>query len=152
MPQGREEYIDLVERAYFGSVVRGDIDAALACFTPDATVTIRHGDAQPRVFHADGEGDDALSAFLGHLLANYEPEFTDFVHYVDTGDERCACRFTVRLSPHADSAYASAGVQELQNCNFFDLEDGKISAMLIYYTNPGGDPASGGSPTGYPGS
>lgn len=151
VPQSREDYIDLVEHAYFGSVARGDIESALSCFAPDATVTIRHGDAPPRVFRADGEGTDALSAFLGHLLANFEPRFTDFVHYVDTGDERCASRFTVRLSPLSGSAYEPAGVQELQNCNFFDLDGGKIASMLIYYTNPGSEPTSAASPTGYPG-
>ena len=151
MPHRREDYIDLVERSYFGSVARGDLETALACFVPDATVTIRHGDAPPRTFHADGEGADALSAFLEHLLENYEPRFTDFVHYVDAQHERCASRFIARLSPRPASAYAPAGVQELQNCNFFDLEDGKIKAMLIYYTNPGSEPASGSAPTGYPG-
>ncbi len=151
MPLSRDECIELIEERYFGSVSRGDVDAALACFTPDALVTIRHGDAAPRTFTADGEGSDALRGFLEHLLANYEPSFTDFVHYVDTEDGRCASRFTARLTARTDSANAAAGDQELKNCNFFDLEDRRVSEMLIYYSNPGSETDDGPAPTGYPG-
>lgn len=146
----RRECIELIEERYFASVTRGDIEAALACFTPDAVVTILHGDSLPRTFTADGEGPDALRRFFEHLLANYEPRFIDFVHYVDAESGRCASRFTARLTPRPDSADTAAGVQELRNCNFFDLADGRFHEMLIYYTNPGGEGDPGSTPTGYP--
>jgi ketosteroid isomerase-like protein len=146
----RDEWIELIEERYFGSLTRGDIASALACFAPDAVVTVRHGDSLPRTFRNDGEGADALRRFFEHLLANYEPSFTDFVHYVDADNERCASRFTVRLTVRPGSAAAAAGDQELKNCNFFDLEDGRISEMLIYYTNPGSAGDGGSRPTGYP--
>ena len=82
----------------------------------------------------------------------YQPSFTDFVHYLDTENARCASRFTARLTPRPDSAHAVAGVQELKNCNFFDLADGRIHEMLLYYTNPGSESDHGSTPTGYPGS
>ena len=39
----REDIIKFVEIEYFGSVVRNDIDAVLACFHADAKILIRHG-------------------------------------------------------------------------------------------------------------
>ena len=78
--------MDLVERRYFGNVTHGDIPAVVACFTDDALVTIYHGDAAPRLFKAQpGAGETPLPRFFEHLLANYDPQFTEFVHYVDTG-------------------------------------------------------------------
>jgi ketosteroid isomerase-like protein len=150
MALSREECIELVEERYFGSVSRGDVETALACFTPDAEVTIRHGDAPPRTFRADSDGAPALRSFLEHLLANYEPRFTDFVHYVDVENERCASRFVVRLTARPESAAAASGDQELRNCNFFDLADGRIRSMVIYYTNPGSAGGDSSGPTGYP--
>jgi ketosteroid isomerase-like protein len=148
MALSRDQCIELVEEHYFGNVSRGDVDAALACFTPDAVVTIRHGDAPPRLFSASGDGADPLGAFLEHLLANYEPRFTDFVHYIDAENERCASRFVVKLTARPEGAAATVGDQELLNCNFFELEGERISAMLIYYANPGS--RGGAAPTGYP--
>ena len=150
MSRSRDECIELIEERYFGSLARGDIETALTCFTPDAVVTIRHGDSLARTFKADGEGADALRGFFEHLLANYEPSFTDFVHYVDTENGRCASRFTVRLASRRDSADAVSRAQELRNCNFFDLADGRFREMLIYYTNPGSESDHGSTPTGYP--
>lgn len=146
----RHEYIELIEERYFGSLSHGDIEAALTCFTPDAVVTIRHGDSLARTFKADSEGPDALRRFFEHLLANYDPSFIDFIHYIDAENGRCASRFTARLTPRSDAANTVEGVQELRNCNFFDLADGRIREMLIYYTNPGSESGDGSTPTGYP--
>ena len=80
-------------------------------------------------------------------------QFTEFVHYVDTGGERCAATFLVTLTPKPDSSYRDAGVQRLRNCNFFRCRDGLIHEMTIYYSNPGtaGDAeAHGARPTGFP--
>ena len=46
----REHYVKLVEHDYFGSVAGEDVAAALRCFTPEARVTIYHGDAPARLF------------------------------------------------------------------------------------------------------
>ena len=150
----RDDYVNLVERRYFGNVTRGDIPAVVACFSGDATVTIYHGDAEPRVFKANpGAGETPLARFFEHLLANYEPRFTEFVHYVDPVGERCAATFLVTLEPRPDSPYRDAGVQRLRNCNFFRCRAGLIQAMTIYYSNPGsagGADAHGTRPTGFP--
>ena len=150
----RDDYVDLVERRYFGNVAQADIPAVVACFTADALVTIYHGDAAPRLFKAQAGADETpLPRFFEHLLANYDPQFTEFVHYVDTAGERCAATFLVTLTPKPDSAYRDAGVQRLRNCNFFRCRDGLIHEMTIYYSNPGtagGEDAHGARPTGFP--
>ena len=150
----RDDYVALVEERYFGNVSREDIPAVVACFTADATVTIYHGDAEPRVFRArPGAGETPLPRFFEHLLANYAPRFTEFVHYVDEAGERCAATFLVTLTPKPGSAYGDAGVQSLRNCNFFRCRDGLIHEMTIYYSNPGtaaGVDAHGARPTGFP--
>ena len=48
-------------------------------------------------------GETPLPRFFEHLLANYDPQFTDFVHYVDVANERCAAMFLVTLTPKPDS-------------------------------------------------
>ena len=150
----RDDYVKLVETDYFGSVMKQDFAAVVACFTDDATVTIYHGDAAPRIFKgAPKAGETPLPAFFEHLLANYDPMFDEFVHYVDAAAERGAVTFAVRLTPKPASAYRDHGVQHLRNCNFFEFRDGRIHDMIIYYANP----ASGGAgesaeakPTGFP--
>ena len=150
----RDDYVDLVERRYFGNVSRADIAAVVACFTDDARVTIYHGDAAPRVFRAEpAAGETPLPRFFEHLLANYAPQFAEFAHYVDEANERCAATFLVTLTPKPDSAYRDAGVQRLRNCNFFRCRDGLIHDMTIYYSNPGtaADADTHGTrPTGFP--
>ena len=156
----RDDYVDLVERRYFGNVAQADIPAVVACFSGDARVTIYHGDAAPRLFAVQpGPGETALARFFEHLLANYEPRFTEFVHYVDPVGERCAATFLVTLTPKPGSPYRDAGVQRLRNCNFFRCRAGLIRAMTIYYSNPGSAGGAGGAdgggahgtrPTGFP--
>jgi ketosteroid isomerase-like protein len=143
----QEDYVRLVEEEYFGSVARQDKAAILACFTADAKVTIYHGDNQPRRFGGDGS---PLGDFFDHLLGNYDPEFSEFVHFVDVPQERCAAYFQVRLVPKAESPYVPVGVLTLRNCNFFLCRDGKIRDMTIYYANPGTAGAAAPMPTGFP--
>ncbi len=142
-------YVRLVEEEYFGSVTRQDKAAILACFTEDARVTIYHGDNAPRLFGSD-PGASPLARFFDHLLANFDPAFSEFVHFTDPTHDRCAVYFKVRLTPKTDSAYKEAGVLNLRNCNFFVCRDGKINDMTLYYANPGAADAAGPAPTGFP--
>ena len=144
----RDDYVNLVEEAYFGAVAREDIAAALECFTPDARVTIYHGDAPARRFSAaPGAGESPLRDFYDHLLANYVARFSGFRHYVDPPNECCAAHFDVELSPKPDSPYLAAGTRHLNNCNFFQCREGKIYDMIIYYADQGANPDG---PTGFP--
>ena len=142
-------YVKLVEEDYFGSVTRQDKPAILACFTEDARVTIYHGDNAPRRFGTE-PGASPLPSFFDHLLANYDPAFSEFVHFTDAAHDRCAAYFKVRLTPKAESAYKAAGVLNLRNCNFFVCRDGKIHDMTLYYANPGAADAAGPAPPGFP--
>ncbi len=147
MSAARAAYITLVEDTYFGSVVRGDMPAIFECFTPEAVVTIRHGDDAPRIFHrAPGPGQVDLAEFYGQLLDQFEPWFGDYHHYYDPEAHAGASRFQVRLTPRPGRHDVEA--QHLFNCNFFELDGAKIRAMLIYYTNPG---AAAQAATGYAG-
>ncbi len=146
-----EDFVKLVEEDYFGSVARQDKAAVLACFTEDARVTIYHGDNEPRRFSARADaGAASLISFFDHLLENYDPHFTDFTHFVDVDNDRCATHFKARLTPKANSPYAAAGVQNLRNCNFFLCRGGKIHDMIIYYSNPEAANAAQPAPTGFP--
>jgi hypothetical protein len=150
-PPTRESLIDLIEQRYFGGVSRGDFAGILDCFAPDATVIIRHGDHPPRLFSAAGPQPPEISdlmSFYEHIHGNYDCWFGEFVHYLDPEASRAASRFTVRLTPRPEGRYAGLPVQELMNCNFFDLApDGRIAHMIVYYANAGG---GAGAPTGYP--
>ena len=146
MPDPRANYIRLVEEAYFGNLMRDDIDGALACFSDTAVVTIRHGDATPRIFHRrPTAGEAALEDFFRHLLGQFHASFGEFHHYFDPVAGGGASRFVVSLKPRATRTDLQP--QQLLNCNFFDLEEGRIERMLIYYANPG---AGSAAPTGYP--
>jgi len=143
-----QDFVDTVETRYFGNVSRGAIAAVLACFTADARVVIYHGDRPPRRFRRDGHGEEDLAAFYRHLWENYRPGFDRFRHYVDVPAGRCASTFRVTLEPRAGSPYADHGVQQLDNCNFFDFRGELLERMIIYYANPRA--GASGAPTGYP--
>jgi hypothetical protein len=143
------DYTRLVEDDYFGNVTAANMNAILACFAPDAEITIRHGDHPPRRLKGQpAAGEEHLCEFWRHLNGNYQAAFSDFEHVVDTVAGRCAATFTVTLTPKATSPYAAAGVQTLRNCNFFWITAGKISRMIVYYSNAAADGIA--RPTGYP--
>ena len=148
------DYVRLVEERYFGNVSLNRQAEVLACFTPDAEILIRHGDNPTRNLKGQpGTGESHLGDFWRHLNGNFQAIFTDFTHFVDIGQHRCAATFQVTLTPRPGSSYESQGVQTLQNCNFFWLRGPLIERMIVYYANPGvtgGEPAKANRPTGYP--
>jgi hypothetical protein len=154
MTNKRENYIYLVEQAYFGNVAQANIDTILDCFKDDCLVTIRHGDNPLRIFRKNPVNNETpLRDFYVHLCGNFDAWFGNFNHYIDTEVEQCACTFTVKLNPKQDSDYLSVGMQTLQNCNFFTYENGKIKEMTIYYSNTEANKQANTlntHPTGYP--
>jgi hypothetical protein len=145
----RESRITFIEKAYFGSVRGGNLDAVMGCFTADASVIIRHGDNPERLFGVQTSAvETPLREFYEHLCGNYDAWFGDYEHYIDIEEQRAASHFTVRLTPKPDGLYADAGTQELVNCNFFEFDGDLISHMIIYYANPTAGASS--TPTGYP--
>ena len=146
----REDVIKFVENEYFGSVVRNDIDAVLACFHANAKILIRHGDNPVRKFWLEpGAGESELREFYMHLCGTFSTWFGDFNHFIDLEENQSACYFTVRLTPFSGELLESVGEQELKNCNFFRFRDNKIEHMIIYYSNTAAE-AGQKMPTGYP--
>ena len=144
----RAEFVDFIERRYFGNVAAGKLDGVRDCFADDAEVLIRHGDNPERRYSpSPGPGREPLQSFFEHLCGNYDCWFGDFRHTIDMDRQRAASRFTVRLAPKPDGLYADHPPQQLLNSNFFEFAAGKITFMLIYYANVG----ASGAPTGYPG-
>jgi hypothetical protein len=150
----RAHYIKLVEQDYFGNVMAEDLAAVVGCFTPDAEITIYHGDNPIRHFYGRPRaGQHPLRAFWEHLCGNYRSHFGQFRHVVDPDNECCAATFIVTLTPKPTSAYLATGTLTLNNCNFFWCVDGKIHRMTIYYANPTLGAALGltsTGPTGFP--
>ena len=150
----RAYYERLVEKDYFGNVMKEDISAACACFTKDSEVVIYHGDNEVRRFYGTPTGGQLpLAAFYDHLLGNYGAFFENFEHTVDVEMQRCAANFLVTLTPKPGSAYEDTGTLTLNNSNFFRCREGKIYYMVIYYANPTlgaklGTQTAG--PTGFP--
>jgi len=149
----RAAYLKLCE-TYFHDVVRGDLEAVRAHFTREAFVTIYHGDNQRRRFYyGKTEGDDSVNFFYGHLFQNYHVKFYDFTFVIDAEGDRGSCFFQVTLTPLPGSSYTATGPLQLNNCNFFRFEGGKIADMIIYYANPTLGAAMGDTsraPTAFP--
>lgn len=151
----RQDYIKLIEQDYFANLVQENISAAIACFSDDARISVRHGDAPVRRFSVNGDDDTtSLWDFYAHLCGNYHIWFGEFTHYIDEAESRTASTFRAVLNPKPDSPYHSTGTQTLFNCNFFQFSDGRIVNMTIYYSNPNSDQQAAIStqsvPTGYP--
>jgi len=151
---GRDYYIDLVERRYFGAVMAEDLTAVEGCFTPDAEIVIYHGDNPVRRFYGrPAPGQQPLRAFWAHLCGNYAAHFGQFRHVVDPAHGCCAATFVVTLTPKPHSPYLATGPLTLNNCNFFWCADGLIVRMIIYYANPTLGAQLGlasAGPTGFP--
>ena len=132
----QEDYRRLVEEAYFGTVMTGNVDAVLEAFTDDAEVTIYHGDNPVRRFKkTPGEGEVDLREFYAHLCGHFNAGFDGFMHVADLERARAAAMFTVTLTPRPDSPHAGEDALVLNNCNFFKYRGDKISWMVIYYSN-----------------
>ena len=115
----RDEYIYLIEQSYFENVTLEKIDQILDCFTDDCLITIRHGDNPLRIFIKNPSSDEMhLRDFYDHLCGYFDAWFGNFTHYIDADNDKCACTFTVELTPKKDSDYLGADVQTLNNCNF----------------------------------
>ena len=105
---------------YFAAVDRMDLAATLACFSANATVTIATFDL---VYQGR---DGAIRGMYERLFARYAGVWHgDFEHVVDPPG-RIASQFTVRN-------LAQDGVTTVKhNCNFFQLQDGRIHTMAVY--------------------
>lgn len=121
MARDRQFYIDAIVRDYFGAMDSGDVDATVACFAPDATLTCESSDMRLK-------GHDELRAFFKDLCvrtAAMVHQVTNFV--VDEANGRCAVEIVYR-NEHKDGS-----LYDMENCNFFDFgPDGKFARVRFW--------------------
>jgi len=117
--EARVRLTGLVEH-YFAAVDRMDLASTLACFSADATVTIATFDLVYR------GRDDAIRGMYERLFARYASVWHgDFDHVVDPPG-RIASQFAVRN-------LSAQGITTVKhNCNFFQVQDGRIHTMAVY--------------------
>jgi len=133
----RADYVRVIEKKYFGSVMKHDYQKVIDNFTDDARVTIFHGDNPLQVFYKNPKrGKQSFKVFYGHLFDNYIVDFGKYNTVVDVAKKKAAATFTPHLKPKKGSAYRKTGDLHLNNCNFFWFRGDKIEDMIIYYANP----------------
>ena len=115
----RSALIMLVER-YFAAVDRMDLDATLACFTPDARVTIASFDT---VYQGR---DTEVRGMYERLFARYASVWHGDFDHVAQPPQRIASQFTVR------NVSAQGMLAVKHNCNFFRLREGLVCDMSVY--------------------
>ncbi|WP_295492909.1 ketosteroid isomerase-related protein [Sphingorhabdus sp. EL138] len=127
MPNVRENTMALIER-YYAAFNAMDIDAILACLTDDVAHDINQGERET--------GRNAFRAFLGRMDHAYSEQLRDIVIMTSTDGARAAAEFMVHgVYKVADEGFPPAHGQSyvLPAGGFFDITDGKISRVSVYY-------------------
>jgi len=127
MPDVRENTMALIAR-YYAAFNAMDIDAILACLTDDVAHDINQGERET--------GKDAFRAFLGRMDHAYSEQLRDIIIMTSTDGARAAAEFMVHgLYKVADEGFPPAHGQSyvLPAGGFFDLKDGKIARVSVYY-------------------
>jgi steroid delta-isomerase-like uncharacterized protein len=127
MPDVREDTMALIAR-YYAAFNAMDIEAILACLTDDVAHDINQG--------ARETGKDAFRAFLGRMDHAYSEQLRDIVIMTSTDGTRAAAEFMVHgVYKVADDGFPPAHGQSyvLPAGGFFDITDGKISRVSVYY-------------------
>ena len=115
-----EKLIYLVEESYFSNVDNKNLDATLACFTPDAELTIQTA-------HTTHKGQTEIRRMFHDFMTDtpliYHGEFT---HIVDVKNQCIASQFLAR------NEYSDGSVVAMRNCNFFILENERFKKVNVY--------------------
>lgn len=118
---------DLIER-YYAAFNRGDAAGMLDCLTEDVAHDINQGERQ--------SGKGAFVAFLAHMDRCYRERLTDIVIMVDQTGTRAAAEFVV----HGEYLATDDGLPEAKGQTyvlaagaFFDIADGRIARVSVYY-------------------
>lgn len=110
--------VALVE-GYFAAVDRKDVEGCLKFFTPDATFTIA-------TFDVHNRGLDEIRGMFERLFARYEGIWHGNFRHVVQAPDRVASQFDV------ENRNAAGDVFRKCNANFFELRDGRFSAVWVY--------------------
>jgi len=127
MPDVREDSMALIAR-YYAAFNAMDIEAILACLTDDVAHDINQGERET--------GKDAFRAFLGRMDHAYSEQLRDIVVMTSADGTRAAAEFMVHgVYKVADEGFPPAHGQSyvLPAGGFFDIKDGKIARVSVYY-------------------
>lgn len=127
MPDVREDSMALIAR-YYAAFNAMDIEAILACLTDDVAHDINQGERET--------GKNAFRAFLGRMDHAYSEQLHDIVVMTSTDGARAAAEFMVHgVYKVADEGFPPAHGQNyvLPAGGFFDIKDGKIARVSVYY-------------------
>lgn len=117
----RDEQIALVQR-YFAAVDGEDLEELLATLTPDCVFTVETHSVRL-------EGRDGIAGMFRRLWSNHKAVLHHrFTYVCDPEGGRVAARFTVENTEHDGS------LTKKSNCNFFEIREGRFSAVAVYMT------------------
>lgn len=113
---------------YYHAFNAGNGEGMLACLTEDVAHDINQGDRQ--------SGKDAFRTFLAHMDRCYKERLTDIVLMADEDGRRGAAEFIVHgeyLATDEGLPEAAGQTYELPAGAFFEVRDGLISRVSVYY-------------------
>ncbi len=115
-----EALIELVETKYFRNVDNKNLDAVIACFAPDASLTVQTA-------HVTHQGHDEIRRMFADFMGSTEVIYHgDYSHVVDADNQLIASQFVAR------NKYNDGSRIEMRNCNFFVVENGVFKRVTIY--------------------
>ncbi len=123
----RQEAIELVG-SYYAAFNTGNSEAMLACLTDDIAHDINQGDRQT--------GKAAFRAFLDHMDRCYRERLENITVMASDDGKRAAAEFVVHGEYlMTDDSLPEANGQRyvLPAAALFDLADGRISRISVYY-------------------
>ena len=124
---GRTAAVTLVE-SYYAAFNAGDGEGMLACLTEDIAHDINQGARQT--------GKEAFRAFLAHMDRSYRERLSDIVVTANEAGSRAAAEFVVHgeyLATDEGLPEAAGQTYVLPAGAFFDIEDGLIARVTVYY-------------------
>ena len=123
----RTTTVDLLTR-YYAGFNAGDGEAMMACLTEDIAHDINQGARQ--------QGKPAFRAFLAHMDCCYSEQLSDIVIMASEDGARAAAEFIVHgqyLASDEGLPEARGQHYELPAGAFFDIRDGLITRVTVYY-------------------
>lgn len=123
----RPDATALIER-YYAAFNAGNGDGMLACLADDIAHDVNQGQRQ--------HGKDAFHAFLAHMDRCYKERLSDIVIMANDAGTRAAAEFVVHgkyLATDEGLPEANGQTYLLPAGAFFDLAEGKIARVSVYY-------------------